>query len=111
MSLQYKTTNKVYSGTCNSPPGGYISSVPFTPTFLTNRRTKKFKRKNYNKTFVQCQNCGNIFLVDQEVSIDDFIVNAQCQKCGNKKAINCGNNREDVWLYANVNVDERYYIY
>jgi hypothetical protein len=60
---------------------------------------------------VQCQYCGNIYYVEQEIPIDAFIVDLVCPECGYTRALNCGENKEDIYLYMNENVDYRYYLY
>lgn len=65
----------------------------------------------HNGSFVQCQYCGNIYYTEQEISIDAFIINLKCPLCGYKKALNCGTNREDIYLYMNESLDPKQYTY
>lgn len=66
---------------------------------------------NKKTNYMQCQNCGKIFRIDKEVSIEELIVNAECPECGYTRALNCGDNEDDIILYANINLDKRYFIY
>ena len=65
----------------------------------------------HNGSFVQCQTCGNIYYTEQEIPIDAFIIDSICSNCGRTRALNCGKNREDIYLYMNEALDPRYYSY
>ena len=69
------------------------------------------KSDEHNGSFVQCQYCGNIYYTEQEIPIDAFIINLKCPNCGDIRALNCGKNREDIYLYMNEALDPRYYLY
>ena len=62
-------------------------------------------------TWVQCTECGKIFFIEEAVPIDELYVTAVCSRCGNYKAINCGNKKEDIYHYYDPYLDERYYEY
>jgi hypothetical protein len=62
-------------------------------------------------TWVQCTLCGNIHFIEERVPIDKMYVTTVCPKCDNERAINCGNKKEDVILYCDPYLDERYYQY
>lgn len=62
-------------------------------------------------TWIQCQCCGNIYQVNRKIPIGVSIVRLECQKCGEYSGLNCGNNEDDLYIYMNPNVDERYYSY
>ena len=62
-------------------------------------------------TWVQCTLCGKIYFIEERVPIDKMYIVAECQKCGNFKAINCGDKEEDIILYCDSYLDERYYEY
>lgn len=64
-----------------------------------------------NKTWVQCRNCGHVYEVDRRISIEDLFVHAFCPRCNHNKALNCGESLDDVSLYADRTMDERYFIY
>lgn len=67
--------------------------------------------KEHNGSFLQCQYCGNIYYTEQEISVEAFIINCECPNCGDMTALNCGNSREDVYLYMNESLDPYQYIY
>lgn len=61
--------------------------------------------------WIQCQHCGNIYHIDRNVPIDKLYVTSVCPRCGETKGLNCGNNKDDVYLFENINIDPRYYEY
>ena len=67
--------------------------------------------KEHNGTFVQCQYCGNIYYLDQKISVEELIVDCKCPQCGYTRALNCGEHKEDIYIYANETIDPRYYLY
>lgn len=67
--------------------------------------------KEHNGSFVQCQYCGNIYYTEQKILSDDLIINVVCPNCGYKRALNCGDKREDIYLYMDATLDPRYYLY
>jgi predicted RNA-binding Zn-ribbon protein involved in translation (DUF1610 family) len=69
------------------------------------------KSKEKQSTWVQCQSCGNIYQIADKVSIEKSIIQSVCPRCGENIGLNCGDKEEDIYVYMNPNVDERYYIY
>lgn len=65
----------------------------------------------HNGSFVQCQYCGSIYYTEREIPIDAFIIYDICPTCGLTEVLNCGKNREDIYLYANESLDPRQYLY
>lgn len=63
-----------------------------------------------NKTWVQCRNCGHVYDINRLVSIEDLFVTAFCPRCNHNKALNCGENQYEIDLYADRNLDKRYYL-
>lgn len=62
--------------------------------------------------WIQCQHCGHIYHIDQDVPIDKLYVACVCPKCDEYgKGLNCGSDESDIYRYMNVNVDPRYYQY
>lgn len=63
------------------------------------------------KSFIQCQCCGCLHQVKtKDTSEDDLYIEEYCPKCRDEtRHIWCGENREDVYIYYNVNVDPKYY--
>ena len=60
-------------------------------------------------TYIQCQNCGHLYTVDNKIPIFMSIINSKCPRCDKNVGLNCGNNKEDIYLYMNENLDWRYY--
>lgn len=67
--------------------------------------------KDREHTWVQCQNCGKVYQVDKKVPINVSIVKMKCPRCGSYNGLNCGSRKDDIYLYMNPNVDERYFNY
>ena len=69
------------------------------------------KSEERQSTFVQCQSCGEIYQIAGNISIEKSIIQSMCPRCGEYVGLNCGDNENDIYLYMNPNLDERYYIY
>lgn len=69
------------------------------------------KSKGKQSTWVQCQSCGNIYQIADKVLIEKSIIQSVCPRCGENIGLNCGDKEEDIYIYMNPNLDERYYIY
>lgn len=67
--------------------------------------------KAHDGNFVQCQYCGNIYYTEQEIPIDQLMVNIVCPKCKYGRALNCGESKEDIYLYMNESIDPNFYLY
>lgn len=65
--------------------------------------------KKKKDTWLQCSECGKIFQIPYSVSIEELYVTAECPRCDSTKGLNLGDKQEDIYLYENPNVDERYY--
>ena len=61
--------------------------------------------------WIQCQECGHIYYIEKNVPVDELYVASVCPRCESEKGLNCGRSKDDVYLYANINVDPRYYQY
>lgn len=62
-------------------------------------------------SWVQCQQCGHIYM-ERKLSEDTFVIESWCSKCGcETRALNCGEDINDIYVYMNVNVDPRNYRY
>ena len=46
-----------------------------------------------------------------KVSIEKSIIQSVCPRCDECVGLNCGDKEEDIYIYMNPNLDERYYIY
>ena len=80
-------------------------------SFLWRGGTPWLKSEEKEYTYVQCQCCGHLYIVDNKIPITMSIINSICPKCGNNIGLNCGNRKEDIYLYMNENLDWRYYNY
>ena len=69
------------------------------------------KSEGKQSTLVQCQSCGKIYQIADKVSIEKSIIQSVCPRCGDYVGLNCGDKEEDIYIYMNSNLDERYYIY
>ena len=63
-----------------------------------------------SKTWIQCQNCGHVYDTDRHISVEDLFVTAFCPRCNHNRALNCGEDFYEISLYANRNLDARYYL-
>lgn len=62
--------------------------------------------------WIQCTKCGHIYFVEEEVPIDRLYVASVCARCGEYgNNLNCGDKEEDIVIYADPILDERYYMY
>ena len=59
----------------------------------------------------QCQVCGHLHMVEtKDIPEGDLYIEEYCPKCRDgTKHLYCGENREDVYIYYNLNIDPRYY--
>ena len=63
------------------------------------------------KTWIQCLNCGHIYIVERKIPISVSVVKSECPKCEWSKGLNCGNKEEDVYYFYDPGLDERYFNY
>ena len=61
--------------------------------------------------WAQCQVCGHLHKVKmRDISEDDLYIEEHCPRCRDgTKHLWCGENKEDVYIYYNLNTDPRYY--
>ena len=69
------------------------------------------KSEGKQSTWVQCQSCGKIYQIADKVSIEKSIIQSVCPRCEDYVGLNCGDKEEDIYIYMNPNLDERYYSY
>ena len=62
-------------------------------------------------SWIQCTECGKIYYIDREVPIDKMYITCVCPRCDHTRGLNLGDDVTDKYLYADVNIDERYYQY
>lgn len=65
------------------------------------------------ENWMQCQVCGQLHKVKmKDTSDEDVFIELYCPRCRDETShILIGKYREDVYLYGNMNLDERYFIY
>ena len=62
------------------------------------------------KTWVQCQECGEVYQMPQTIDIDKLYIWAHCPICNHMtRGLNLGDNEDDVYYLYDVTLDERYY--
>lgn len=61
--------------------------------------------------WVQCTSCGEIYCIEETVPNDKLYVTSICPRCDNDRAINCGDNQDDIILYCDPHLDARYFQY
>ena len=64
-----------------------------------------------NGSYVQCLNCGNIYMTGRKFPVSASIVKQNCPRCGWHKGLNCGDNEEDIYIFYDNSLDERFYNY
>lgn len=69
-----------------------------------------------NKVWVQCAKCGTLSQVESKyasLSDDDLYTDPLwCHKCRDEcKHLLIGERKEDVYIYGDGNLDERFFIY
>lgn len=63
-------------------------------------------------TYVQCRDCGHIYYIEENIPINKLYITSFCPKCDEYgRGLNCGNSKDDLYLYCDVNADPRYYEY
>ena len=62
------------------------------------------------RVWSQCQECGHIRkILVHEYNVENIYIDEyKCPRCGYKVGLNCGENKSDIYLYMNSNVDPRY---
>lgn len=62
-------------------------------------------------SYIQCSNCGHIYMIKRKIPIDIPYVDCVCPKCEHDRGLNCGSDYDDMCLYMDYTLDERYYGY
>lgn len=65
-------------------------------------------KKNF--TYIQCQTCGEIYQIPCGISIEETFIAVNCPECGVTIGLNLGDEQDDIYLYMNPNVDNRYFV-
>ena len=66
-------------------------------------------KKKENYTWVQCRSCGHIYQVPRKYSSETLFIESWCPKCECEVALNCGENEDEIAIFYDLNLDERYY--
>ena len=62
--------------------------------------------------YYQCTRCGAIMSLERKLQLqDDIYAELYCDKCNNNKALYLGSNKDDIDLYKDSFLDERYFNY
>lgn len=65
-----------------------------------------------NKQYIQCTRCGIISELDKynkRIPIEQTYLCSYCNECQRvSKHINLGDIKDDIYLYADINIDQRY---
>ena len=68
--------------------------------------------KDKSCTWIQCQSCGNVYSTDQYVPIDKLYITSYCPRCDDcTTGLNCGDSKDDLYLFYDCTNDPRYYQY
>ena len=63
-------------------------------------------------SYVQCQHCGHIYQIKESMLIDKLYVASVCPRCNEYgKGLNCGDKKEDIFIFYDPYLDERYFKY
>lgn len=67
--------------------------------------------KKETGSYVQCLNCGHIYITERKIPISVSVVKCECPKCHYVKGINCGDKEDDVSIFYDPYLDKRYFYY
>ena len=63
-------------------------------------------------SYYQCTKCGKIKKKKKKLNLeDDMYANWICDECGHSRLLYLCDNIDDIYIYADVILDERYYYY
>ena len=66
----------------------------------------EWKRKT---CWIQCQECGTVYIIPRKIPIEKIFVKTNCPHCGVTTGLNLGDSEDDIYLYMNPNVDRFIY--
>ena len=67
--------------------------------------------KKEDGSYIQCLNCGEIYILERKIPISVSIINSECPRCHYKRGLHCGHNEMDVMELKDPYLDERYFNY
>lgn len=74
--------------------------------------TWKGRERVYEVKYYQCTKCGAVTALEGKLELDsDIYAELHCDRCCNEKAMYLCDNINDIYIYADVCLDERYYYY
>jgi hypothetical protein len=62
-------------------------------------------------SYIQCLNCGEIYIMERKIPISVSIVKSECPRCQHDRGLHCGYNEMDVMELKNPYLDGRYFNY
>ena len=63
-------------------------------------------------SYYQCTKCGEIIPLKKKLKLeDDMYANWICDECGHSRLLYLCDNIDDIYIYADVILDERYFNY
>lgn len=64
-----------------------------------------------DRSYIQCLNCGNIYIVERKIPMSDAIVKMICPACNHNRGLHCGYNEDDVSELKDYFLDKRFLNY
>jgi predicted RNA-binding Zn-ribbon protein involved in translation (DUF1610 family) len=66
-----------------------------------------------DSAYVQCTDCGNIFLIEKRINVETLYIEEYCPYCGHvHMVLNVGNGDIlDKYLFYSSVLDDRFFIY
>lgn len=68
-------------------------------------------RGKENGSYIQCLNCGEIYIMERKLPVSVSIVKSKCPGCHYGKGLHCGYDEMDVMELKDPYLDERYFNY
>ena len=62
-----------------------------------------------NASWLQCQECGTVYIYPRKIPVEEIFIKANCPRCGMTTGLNLGDKEKDIYLYMNINLDYRMY--
>ena len=62
-------------------------------------------------TWIQCSQCGQVYWIEEEVPIDKLYITSYCPRCDGIRGLNCGSDKNNIYLYYDNTKDPRWYYY
>lgn len=62
-------------------------------------------------SWMQCTTCGKIHKIPDTFPIEELYVEINCPSCDSHVGLNLGSEKEDLYYFYNVTLDDRYFTY